>query len=460
VRASIDIINKYTWLLIVFFLGLLYFLSGQGIPIQPSSAMLTGLPAEQRVALKGATDPAANGFPRFLVPKQEISRPEASDKSLDRLERVAHRVRRGDTFGKLLRRFGLSAEESHFWIRSIRKHFSPKRLHVGKIINLYFAQDDSNLQGENTEKRRKKHLKTLELELNPLWTLTWERNDQTIVYGKREIAYEVEIKTVSGTIHSSFHEDGIRSGLNRAVISQFVDIFAWDVNFDKDLIKGDSFKVHYRRKYRKEEKKKGEFHILAAEFNTGKQKHFAIYFEKEKGQGNYYNLRGKSLSRAFLRYPVEFSRISSTFSHRRYHPILKVRRPHRGVDFVARRGTPVRAVGDGKISFAGWKNGAYGRMIEVRHGSIFSSRYAHLRRLARGIRRGVAVKKGQIIGYVGSSGRSTGPHLHYELYKNNRYLNPLKVKLPAENRIEPALRKLFEDSKLLLLAELATTPHF
>ncbi len=99
-------------------------------------------------------------------------------------------------------------------------------------------------------------------------------------------------------------------------------------------------------------------------------------------------------------------------------------------------------------------------MIEVRHGSIFSSRYAHLRRLARGIRRGVAVKKGQIIGYVGSSGRSTGPHLHYELYKNNRYLNPLKVKLPAENRIEPALRKLFEDSKLLLLAELATTPHF
>ncbi|MEE9143581.1 MAG: hypothetical protein V3U06_02285, partial [Candidatus Binatia bacterium] len=279
--------------------------------------MLTGLPAGQRVALKGTTDPAANGFPSFLVPKQEIFRPEASDKSLDRLERVAHRVRRGDTFGKLLRRFGLSAEESHLWIRSIRKHFSPKRLHVGKSINLYFAQDNSNLPGENREKRRKKHLKTLEIELNPLWTLTWERNDQTIVYRKREIAYEVEVKTVIGTIHSSFHEDGIRAGLNRAVISKFVDIFAWDVNFDKDLIKGDSFKVHYRRKYRKEEKKKGEFHILAAEFNTGKQKHFAIYFEKEKGQGNYYNLRGKSLSRAFLRYPVEFSRISSTFSHRR-----------------------------------------------------------------------------------------------------------------------------------------------
>ena len=167
VRASIDIINKYTWLLIVFFLGLLYFLSGQGIPIKTSSAMLTGLPAGQRVALKGTTDPAANGFPSFLVPKQEIFRPEASDKSLDRLERVAHRVRRGDTFGKLLRRFGLSAEESHLWIRSIRKHFSPKRLHVGKIINLYFAQDDSNLQGENTEKRRKKHLKTL--------TIRWYR---------------------------------------------------------------------------------------------------------------------------------------------------------------------------------------------------------------------------------------------------------------------------------------------
>ena len=134
-------------------------------------------------------------------------------------------------------------------------------------------------------------------------------------------------------------------------------------------------------------------------------------------------------------------------------------RPHNGVDFVAQRGTPVRAIGDGQVVYAGWKKGGYGRMIEVQHDVAYASRYAHLQGLGSGVRKGIHVKKGQIIGYVGSSGLTTGPNLHFELYKDQRYVDPLNFEFPREDRIEPALRRAFEDLRQILLAQLAATPH-
>ncbi len=374
--------------------------------------------------------------------------------SLDSLERVTHRIRRGDTLGKLLKPFGLSKEEKQSWIRSIRKHYSPKRLRTGGEIYFFFTKNGSNQEGED----KTKHLKALELDLNEDWALTWERKNQGIVFRKRERPYEIKVRTSGGTITESFYRNGIRLGLHPTVISQFVDIFAWNVNFRTDIKSGDSFKVLYNRRYRKGSKNE-TFHILAAALINREQKHFAFYFQKENGEGNYYDLEGKSLARSFLRYPVEFSRISSTFSHVRFHPILKVRRPHRGVDFVAKRGTPVRAVGDGRVAYAGWKNAAYGKFIEIRHGSMYRTYYAHLRGFARGIRRGAKVKKGQIIGYVGCTGRCTGPHLHFEFYKNRRYVNPLKIELPPEDGIESALRNNFDNFTRLFLAKLTESPR-
>jgi len=392
-----------------------------------------------------------NGILDSPALRDQDRRPEASDA----LEGVTHRIRRGDTLAKLLRPYGLSGEERKLWFRSIRKHYSPRRLRTGREIYFCFIKNGPRRSGENAER----HLKALEIDLNEDWVLTWERQDQGIVFRKREKPYETEFKTVAGTITDSLYDNGVRLGLPPTVISQFVDIFAWDVNFQADLRVGDSFRILFKRKYRKGGKEKETFRVLAAELINRGQKHLAFYFQNENSEGGYYDLEGRSLTRAFLPYPVEFSRISSTFSNGRFHPILKVKRPHRGVDFVAKRGTPVRAVGSGKVTYGGWQKGGYGRFIEIQHGSAFRTRYAHLGGFARGIRRGAKVKKGQIIGTVGCSGSCTGSHLHFEMYKNGRYVNPFKIGLPQGDRIEPDQRKTFENAKRLFLAELSGSQH-
>ncbi len=397
---------------------------------------------------------------------QEKSAQNGLTPSINGFERVTHRIRRGDTLGNLLRRYGLSGKEQDTWVRSIRKQFSPRRLRPGREIYFYFSTNGhaSDVHSNNghsqtgekdkTQSYGRKHLNALALELDKDWVLNWELGDEGIVFRKVQKPYEVEVKTVAGTITDTLHESGERFGLHLDVVSQLVDIFGWEINFQNDLREGDSFRVLYERKYRKEGTKKESFRVLAAELSAGGGKRFAFYFEKENGDGGYFDRQGKSLSRTFLRYPVQFSRISSSFSHRRLHPILKVKRPHRGIDFVAKRGTPVRAVGDGRVTYAGWKRGGYGRFIEIRHGSAFRTRYAHLNGYARGIRKGMKVKKGQIIGYVGCSGRCTGSHLHFEMYQNQRYVNPLKTGLPREEKIEPALWGVFESARELILTQL------
>jgi len=391
--------------------------------------------------------------------------------SLNGFKRVTHRIRRGDTLGKLLRPYGLSGKEQENWVRSIRKQYSPRRLRPGQEIYFYFSTNGHTNNGHSnnghtqpgkngkSQSNGNRHLRALALELNEDWVLNWELGDQGIVFRKEQRPYEVEVKTVAGTITDTLYESGQRLGLHLEVLSQFVDIFGWDVNFQIDIRQGDFFRVLYERKYRTEGKKKESFRVLAAELTAGGEKHFGFYFEKEDGDGGYFDRQGKSLARTFLRYPVQFSRISSSFSHRRLHPILKVRRAHHGIDFVAKRGTPVRAVGDGRVTYAGWKRGGYGRFIEIQHGTAYRTRYAHLNGYARGIRRGMKVKKGQIIGYVGCSGRCTGSHLHFEMYKNQRYVNPLKIKLPREEKIEPALREVFENAKQLVLTRLKPISH-
>ncbi|MBI2358765.1 MAG: peptidoglycan DD-metalloendopeptidase family protein [Deltaproteobacteria bacterium] len=289
--------------------------------------------------------------------------------------------------------------------------------------------------------------------------MTWEKGNKGIVFTKRERPYEIERKTAGGIIDTTLFNDGARAGLDESLLSQLVDIFSWDVDFDKDIQRGDTFRVVYEERVRKGSARKPLLRILAAELVSAGQQYVAIYFDKEKNKGGYYDLEGRSLARAFLRFPLEFTRISSFFSHSRVNPILKVDRPHHGVDFVAGRGTAVRAIGDGKVVFAGWRKGGYGRMIELQHGFEYATRYAHLQGFAKGTRSGISVKKGQVIGYVGSSGLTTGTHLHFELYKDQQYVDPLKFEFPREDRIEPGLRRAFEDLKQILLAQLAATPH-
>ncbi|MGE5219783.1 MAG: peptidoglycan DD-metalloendopeptidase family protein, partial [Chloroflexota bacterium] len=379
--------------------------------------------------------------------------PEPVD-PLEKREHIVYRVRGGETFADVLARYGLSASEKQSWLRSLTRVSGRRPLSSGREIHLYFAKP--------TLTRAKRavpgQLKAIELDQDDSYTLAWEKSLKGILFQRREKPFDVEIKSVSGEVETSLFEDGRKAGIQPKLLSQLADIFTWDVDVEKAVKKGDSYKILYEQRSRKGQESKSVMRILAAELNSAGQKLTAVYFEKQKGQGNYYNLEGRSLARSFLRFPLEFTSISSHFTESRFHPILKTNLPHTGVDFAAQRGTPVRAVGDGVITEAGW-NGGYGKAIDIRHDSTYTSRYAHLQGFAPGIRSGAQVVKGQIIGYVGSTGRSTGPHLHFELYKDQQFIDPLSVDFPAEESIEPALRKIFENQTHTYLVELSSSPQ-
>ncbi len=246
----------------------------------------------------------------------------------------------------------------------------------------------------------------------------------------------------SGEITSSLFLAAEKSNIPESVIMELAGIFGWDIDFALDIRKGDQFAVVYNELFKDGEKIRNG-RILAAEFiNQGKQ-YKAVYYTDPKGESGYYSPDGKSMRKAFLRSPVKFSRISSRFTRKRWHPVLSKWRSHKGVDYAASRGTPIRASGDGKISFKGTKGG-YGKAIILQHGGKYTTLYAHMSRYARGSRKGKRVKQGQIIGYVGSTGLASGPHLHYEFRVNGVHRNPLTVKLPAAEPINKAFKVHFD----------------
>jgi murein DD-endopeptidase MepM/ murein hydrolase activator NlpD len=375
---------------------------------------------------------------------------------VERREHVVQRTKAGDNLTELLSRLGLPKAELQVWLRAVQRSIGPREiLPAGKDVHFYFTNTSPGPRGKGPTAQ----LKAMEVDLSDASNLTWEKDIRGILFQKREKPYDVELKTVTASVETSLFEDGRKSGIQPSLLSQLADIFAWDIDLEKDIRKGDSFKILYEERSRKGQQAKTSHRILAAELISAGQRLTAIYFEKQNGQGNYYNLEGRSLARSFLRFPLEFSNITSEFAHARFHPLLKVNVPHRGVDFAAKRGTPVRAVGDGVITQSGW-NGTYGKAIDIQHDSTYMTRYAHLDRLAAGIRDGVSVVKGQVIGYVGSTGRATGPHLHFELYKDQQYIDPLGTDFPAEDTIEPALQRIFDNQKHIFLVELTSEARF
>jgi murein DD-endopeptidase MepM/ murein hydrolase activator NlpD len=382
-----------------------------------------------------------------------VPNPEPVDLS-EKREHSVYLVRAGETLSAVLNRFGVAQGDKQFWALSMKRNLGSEALPAGKELHLYFSKPIFRSRGRGMMGQ----LKALEVDQNDAYTLSMEKGIRGILFQKREKPFDVEIKTVSGSVQSSFFEDGKKAGLQPALLSQFTDIFTWDVDLEKEVRSGDSYKILYEQRSRKGQESKPLLRILAAELLNAGQKFTAIYFEKQKGQGNYYNAEGRSLARSFLRFPLEFTSITSLFTESRFHPILKTNLPHTGVDFAAQRGTPVRAVGDGVIAEAGW-NGGYGKAIDVKHDATYMSRYAHLDSFAEGIHPGVAVTKGQVIGFVGSTGRSTGPHLHFELYKDQQYVNPLSVDFPADESIEPSLQRVFENQKRTYMVELTSLPQ-
>ena len=250
------------------------------------------------------------------------------------------------------------------------------------------------------------------------------------VIRKIERPTTLELKYASGIIKTSLWDAMIEYNLNPAMASELSEIYAWSIDFF-GLQEGDRFKVIYEEEFI-DTISNGMHRILAAYFEHSGTGFYAIPLVQD-GKESYYDLEGNSLRKAFLKAPLRYSRISSRYSHSRLHPILRIRRPHQGVDYAAPVGTPVYSIGDGRIIMKEYQNGS-GRIVKIRHNSVYTTAYMHLSAYGNGINVGSYVKQGDIIGYVGSSGLSTGPHLDFRFYKNGYAVDPLKVEAPP---VEP-----------------------
>jgi murein DD-endopeptidase MepM/ murein hydrolase activator NlpD len=335
----------------------------------------------------------------------------------------------GESLYFIFKKLRLDLAELMLLIKSKSHGRRLERLMPGQILE--FTLDES------------RSVVALDLTLDQTRTLKFSRDGAGYTSELIEIPLERRIAHAAGRIEDSLFLAGQQSGLSNKVIMELVEIFGWDIDFALDIRSGDSFLVMFEELF-KNGNKVGDGDILAAEFVNKEEVYRAVRYEDPNGRAAYYTPDGTSMRKAFLRTPVKFGRVSSRFNLKRRHPILHRIRAHRGVDYAAASGTPIRATGDGKIIYVGRKGG-YGRTVILRHGSTYTTLYAHLRGYAKGVRSGRRVQQGQVIGYVGRSGLATGTHLHYEFRVRGRHHNPLTVKLP---KAAPVPEELIADFQL------------
>jgi len=328
--------------------------------------------------------------------------------------RVDVKVRRGDTLLSILNRFGLNKPSAHSLIEKVRPFLNPRKIRAGHDLNLFLGPEGKTLQG-------------VELVVDDSLVRV-KATAEGWFAERREIPFVRETRLVQGTIASSLYESGVEAGLTPLQIMDLAKIFEYDIDFFSDFQRHDAFSVVFEET-RYADGRSVQGRIVAAELEANDETYNAFYFVGKDGSGAYYDAQGKAVRRAFLRAPLSFARISSPYSSNRRHPIFRTVRPHRAIDYAAPTGTPVVAIGRGRVEFSGWRGG-YGKMVEIRHSSGYMSRYAHFSRLAGGIRRGKAVNAGDLIGYVGQTGHATGPHLHFEFLKGSQKVNFLAMRLP------------------------------
>ncbi|HEY5764626.1 MAG TPA: peptidoglycan DD-metalloendopeptidase family protein, partial [Candidatus Deferrimicrobiaceae bacterium] len=296
---------------------------------------------------------------------------------------------------------------------------------------------------------------TLSYQIDDAATLAITQEAPGFQAEKVAIEYDVREAGLAGTIENNLVSSLGEDGRSVALALDLSDIFSWDIDFNTDLRKGDSYRVVVEELWLN-----GEFrrygNVLSAEFLNDGSVHRAYRFGID-GRFGYFDDDGNSLRRAFLKAPLSYRRISSGFSRNRLHPILKRRHPHLGVDYVAPRGTPVSAIGDGTVRFAGWK-GANGNLVILKHPMGYTTYYGHLSRIAKGIRPGAKVSQGDVIGTVGSTGRTTGAHLHFQINRHGRIVNPLSVNLPRGEGIPKERMAEFRKYRAGVKESLASIP--
>jgi murein DD-endopeptidase MepM/ murein hydrolase activator NlpD len=357
----------------------------------------------------------------------------------DSFDLIHGKIKRNGLLSEILLQHGVTMQEIDQAVRNFKSVFDVRSIRAGNKYVL-FCERDSNARA-----------RYLVYEHDPTTCYVFSFNDSIYITSfKKEI--KSKIRYSSGTIETSLWEAMMADSLHPQLAGKLSEIFAWTVDFF-GLQKGDRFKVIYEELF-VDDKSLGTIRIFGASFNWLGTEIIAVPFIQD-GKESYYDIEGNSLRKAFLKAPLQFSRISSRYSSSRLHPILRIRRPHYGVDYAAPVGTPVLSIGDGRITSARRENGS-GLMVRIQHNSVYSTAYLHLSNFGKGISTGVSVSQGDIIGYVGSSGLSTGPHLDFRFYKNGSPVDPLKVEAPPVEPVSAENQSRFEKNKAVVLSLLGT----
>ncbi len=379
-----------------------------------------------------------------VIEPAPVFQPPPPPAKIEKVETVG----RGDTLMIVLRRGGASRRDAHNAIAALRKVFNPRRLNRKQEIRI-FLQPESRIDTTG---------RLVGFSFDP----SVERSIQVLLDGEdyraeaHQRILDAQDAVVSGKIEHSLYVAAVKAGLTPNVLVELIRLYSWDVDFQRDIQPGDGFTVLTERLHFKDGRIAKWGDILHAELVLSGKPVRIYRYETKKHGVEYFDEKGRSAQKALMKTPIDGARLSSGFG-RRKHPILGYTRMHKGIDFAAPRGTPIYAAGNGTVVYSGRKGG-FGKYVKIRHNDTYETAYAHMNGYARGIRQGARVRQGQVIGYVGSTGRSTGPHLHYEIHRNGQQVNPLRIKLPSGRKLAGAELKRFAEIKSDIDTKLAAMP--
>lgn len=360
------------------------------------------------------------------LPIEEIEFNEKFSKELEQTKTYQiHEVEDGENLSIIFENFGVPLNTAYKIFRLDSKNIVTN---IKPGEKMRFEYSGENLTSIEIIKDR---INSILISLNP-----------EIVFKNITKSIELIESYKGGTIQSSFYEAALDADIPEAIIMDFAYIYGWDVDFVFDIREGDEFHVIYETPYSEGEKVKNGDIVLAKFINKGKT-YYANRFFTSKSKKEYFDEEGNNMQKAFLRAPLDFAYISSHFNPNRMHPVLHKIRAHNGVDYAAKRGSPIRTTGDGLVSFVGQRNGC-GKEIVIKHSNEYSTRYCHLENFSKGLKKGKKVLQGETIGFVGSSGLATGPHLHYEFKIGDKRIDPIKVKLPSAEPVPQNLKLSFD----------------
>ncbi len=373
--------------------------------------------------------------------------PEIAAPAMPQTYRTAYKVKSGDTLSKVLRRAGAEPADAEAAIRALKGMFNPRKLKAGQTIDVIFMPS-----GDTGTKDR---FTGFEIPLDYATRVAVAPAPQG-GYKAHEFTRDLETQPVraEGVIDWSLFKAGADAGVPAGVMSELVRVFSWDVDFQRDIRKNDAFEVMYETKVDQNGHVVHNGKIVYAALTLSGERKPIYLHTLEDGHTDYFDEKGQSAKKALMRTPIDGARLSSPFGMRK-HPILGYTKKHTGTDFAAPSGTPIYAAGDGVVDYLGWKGG-YGKYIRIRHNSEYSTAYAHMRAYKRGMGKGKRVRQGQVIGYVGSTGRSTGPHLHYEIIRRGVKVNPMRVKMPSGQKLKGTELARFEETRDALKVQWAS----